>query len=86
MQDELLWAATWLHLASSPSPSSQGMYMSYINSNGHNLGAEQDSYTVSWDDKRAATKVLLSKVLLQNRVEGLRGYKAHADKHWRSYV
>ncbi|KAM3256166.1 hypothetical protein ACQJBY_048968 [Aegilops geniculata] len=85
-QDELLWAATWLHLASSPSPSSQGMYMSYINSNGHNLGAEQDSYTVSWDDKRAATKVLLSKVLLQNRVEGLRTYKAHADKYICSLV
>ena len=85
-QDELLWAATWLHLASSPSPSSQGMYMSYINSNGHNLGAEQDSYTVSWDDKRAATKVLLSKVLLQNRVESLRTYKAHADKYICSLV
>uniref|UniRef100_A0A453KJ82 cellulase n=1 Tax=Aegilops tauschii subsp. strangulata TaxID=200361 RepID=A0A453KJ82_AEGTS len=85
-KDELLWAATWLHLASSPSPSSQGVYMSYINSNGHTLGAEQDGYTVSWDDKRAATKVLLSKVLLQNRVESLRTYKAHADKYICSLV
>ncbi|XP_037437870.1 endoglucanase 4-like isoform X2 [Triticum dicoccoides] len=89
-QDELLWAATWLHLASSPSPSSQGVYMSYINSNGHTLGAEQDSYTVSWDDKRAATKVLLSKTSSRRQqgrqLPGLRGYKAHADKYICSLV
>ncbi|KAM0910765.1 hypothetical protein ACQ4PT_013951 [Festuca glaucescens] len=85
--DELLWAAAWLHLASSPSPSSsQGVYMSYIRSNGPNLGGEQDDYTVSWDDKRVATKVLLSKVFLQNRVDGLSTYKAHADHYICSLV
>jgi hypothetical protein len=62
VQDELLWAAAWLHLASSPSPSSQSKYMSYISTNGGNFGGEQDDYTISWDDKRVATKVLLSKV------------------------
>lgn len=37
-------------------------YMSYIQSNGHTLGAEQDDFSFSWDDKRVGTKVLLSKV------------------------
>uniref|UniRef100_M8C0N3 Endoglucanase n=1 Tax=Aegilops tauschii TaxID=37682 RepID=M8C0N3_AEGTA len=85
-KDELLWGAWWRPRASSPSPSSQSVYMTYINSNGHTLGGEQDAYTVSWDDKRAATKVLLSKVFLQNRVESLRPYKAHADKYICSLV
>uniref|UniRef100_A0ACD5YJ75 Uncharacterized protein n=1 Tax=Avena sativa TaxID=4498 RepID=A0ACD5YJ75_AVESA len=84
--DELLWAAAWLHLASSPSPSSNGVYMSYISTNGGNLGAEQDDYTISWDDKRVATKVLLSKVFLQNRVDGLSVYKSHADHYICSLV
>lgn len=37
-------------------------YMSYINSNGHTLGAEEDDFSFSWDDKRVGTKVLLSRV------------------------
>lgn len=61
MQDELLWAASWLHLASA-SEGGADVYMSYISSNGHTLGAEQDDFTFSWDDKRVGTKVLLSKV------------------------
>lgn len=36
--------------------------MSYIESNGHTLGAENDDYSFSWDDKRVGTKILLSKV------------------------
>uniref|UniRef100_A0ACD5Y3D3 Uncharacterized protein n=1 Tax=Avena sativa TaxID=4498 RepID=A0ACD5Y3D3_AVESA len=84
--DELLWAAAWLHLASSSSPSSNSVYMSYISANGGNLGGEQDDYTISWDDKRVATKVLLSKVFLQNRVGGLSVYKSHADHYICSLV
>ncbi len=64
MQDELLWAASWLHLAS---PEKKDVYLSYIGSNGHALGAEQDDFTFSWDDKRVATKVLLSKALSEIR-------------------
>lgn len=36
--------------------------MSYIQSNGHILGADEDDFSFSWDDKKAGTKVLLSKV------------------------
>lgn len=39
--------------------------MSYIESNGHTLGAENDDYSFSWDDKRVGTKILLSKVSFQ---------------------
>jgi len=60
MQDELLWGASWLHQASE-----DASYMSYIQSNGHTLGAEDDDYSFSWDDKRVGTKVLLSKVYLK---------------------
>jgi hypothetical protein len=77
VQDELLWAAAWLHLASSPSPSSQSKYMSYISTNGGNLGGEQDDYTISWDDKRVATKVLLSKVLDYTGGHGHAGRPLH---------
>lgn len=37
--------------------------MSYIHSNGHILGADEDDFSFSWDDKKAGTKVLLAKVL-----------------------
>ncbi|KAL5664372.1 hypothetical protein ACJX0J_024480, partial [Zea mays] len=60
-QDELLWAAAWLHMATAAQGNSSDMYLSYIYSNGHILGAEQDDFTFSWDDKRVGTKVLLSK-------------------------
>ncbi|KAL3817862.1 hypothetical protein ACJIZ3_003767 [Penstemon smallii] len=58
--DELLWGASWLHRATSGGNDSS--YLSYIQSNGHTLGADEDDYSFSWDDKRAGTKVLLSKV------------------------
>lgn len=57
MQDELLWGASWLHKASG-----NDSYLAYIQSNGHTLGADDDVYSFSWDDKRAGTKILLSKV------------------------
>jgi len=36
--------------------------MQYIRSNGHILGADDDGFSFSWDDKRPGTKILLSKV------------------------
>lgn len=57
-QDELLWAASWLHRASN-----NFTYMSYVQSNGALLGAGDDDYSFSWDDKRIGAKILLSKVL-----------------------
>lgn len=55
-QDELLWAAAWLYKASMDPG-----YLQYVRNNS-NL-----SYTVnefSWDNKNAATQVLLSKVYM----------------------
>ncbi|KAL5551519.1 hypothetical protein UlMin_001695 [Ulmus minor] len=54
--DELLWGASWIHRASQDTS-----YLNYIRSNGHTLGADDDDYSFSWDDKRPGTKVLLSK-------------------------
>ncbi|KAL6004288.1 Esterase/lipase/thioesterase [Asimina triloba] len=73
-QDELLWGAAWLHRATEDTS-----YLSYNQSNGHTMGADDDDYTFGWDDKRAGTKVLLSKGFLQNRIEELQSYKAHSD-------
>nr|CAZ96131.1 endoglucanase 4 precursor [Saccharum hybrid cultivar R570] len=89
--DELLWAAAWLHMATAAAGNSSDVYLSYIYSNGHNLGAEQDDFTFSWDDKRVGTKVLLSKAFLQGIGKGksddaLRLYKAHADTYVCSLV
>jgi len=56
-QDELLWGASWIHKASGDST-----YLSYIHANGHTLGADDDDFSFSWDDKRAGTKILLSRV------------------------
>jgi hypothetical protein len=56
-QDELLWAAAWLYKASM-----DPAYLQYVQNNS-NL-----SYTVnefSWDNKNAATQVLLSKVCMR---------------------
>ncbi|KAJ7952209.1 Endoglucanase [Quillaja saponaria] len=74
--DELLWGASWIHRASG-----NNSYMAYIQSNGHILGADDDDYSFSWDDKRAGTKVLLSKGFLEKNAEEFQLYKAHADNY-----
>ncbi|KAI0500756.1 hypothetical protein KFK09_018972 [Dendrobium nobile] len=80
-QDELLWGAAWLQRASG-----NATYMSYIKSNGHVLGAEDDDFSFSWDDKRVGTKVLLSKAFLEQKVAGLQLYKVHTDNYICSLV
>ncbi|KAI4326776.1 hypothetical protein L6164_019312 [Bauhinia variegata] len=60
--DELLWGASWIYRASGIDS-----FMSYIQSNGHILGADDDDYSFSWDNKRAGTKVLLSKEFLDKK-------------------
>ncbi|KAL6004291.1 Esterase/lipase/thioesterase [Asimina triloba] len=75
-QDELLWGASWLHRATE-----ETSYLSYIQSNGHTMGADSDDFFFSWDDKRPGTKVLLSLGFLQNRVQDLQVYKIHADNY-----
>ncbi|KAL9439690.1 hypothetical protein AB3S75_025199 [Citrus x aurantiifolia] len=74
--DELLWGASWLHRASQNSS-----YLAYIQSNGHILGADDDDYSFSWDDKRAGTKVLLSEGFLEKNTQEFQLYKAHSDNY-----
>ncbi|KAK6138694.1 hypothetical protein DH2020_027556 [Rehmannia glutinosa] len=74
--DELLWGASWLHRASE-----DDSYLAYIQSNGHTLGADEDDYSFSWDDKRAGTKILLSKGFFEDNIQQLQLYKAHSDNY-----
>ncbi|OWM72214.1 endoglucanase 1-like [Punica granatum] len=75
-QDELLWGASWIHRASQDSS-----YLTYIQSNGHTMGADDDVFSFSWDDKRAGTKILLSKDFLEKNSEEFQLYKAHSDRY-----
>ncbi|KAL5076198.1 hypothetical protein RYX36_015182 [Vicia faba] len=79
--DELLWGASWIYKASGIHS-----YMEFIQSNGHILGADDDGYTFSWDDKRPGTKILLSKDFLEKNSEQFQLYKAHADNYICSLV
>jgi hypothetical protein len=90
--DELLWAAAWLHRASG-----NASFMAYVRLNGAQLGAEQDDFSFSWDDKRAGAKVLLSRRFLLARrrkdasrkklqQQPLQLYKAHSDSYVCSLV
>ncbi|KAM7258462.1 hypothetical protein ACFE04_014203 [Oxalis oulophora] len=74
--DELLWGASWIHRASQ-----DNSYLAYIQANGHTLGADDDDYSFSWDDKRPGTKVLLSKSFLETNIEEFQLYKAHSDNY-----
>ncbi|NP_001151458.1 endoglucanase 1 precursor [Zea mays] len=73
-QDELLWGAAWLHRATK-SPS----YLSYIQTNGQVLGADESDNTFGWDNKHAGARVLISKSFLVQRLGALHEYKGHAD-------
>ncbi|KAE8767712.1 cellulase [Hordeum vulgare] len=79
--DELLWAASWLHRASN-----NASYMTYVQAYGMQLGAGDDDYSFSWDDKRVGTKVLLSRGFLRRKLQGLQLYKAHSDSYICSLV
>ncbi|XP_072967783.1 endoglucanase 1-like [Typha angustifolia] len=79
--DELLWGAAWLHRASN-----NFSYMSYIQSNGLTLGAQDDDFSFSWDDKRVGAKILLSKGFLRNKIQAFQLYKVHSDNYICSLV
>ncbi|KAI8546119.1 hypothetical protein RHMOL_Rhmol07G0091500 [Rhododendron molle] len=80
-QDELLWGASWLHKASQ-----NDYYLAYIESNGRDMGGEDDAYSFSWDDKRPGTKILLSKGFLENDIQELQAYKEHSDNYICSFI
>uniref|UniRef100_A0A453PI98 cellulase n=1 Tax=Aegilops tauschii subsp. strangulata TaxID=200361 RepID=A0A453PI98_AEGTS len=56
-QDELLWAAAWLHKASR-----RREYRQYIKRNEVVLGASDSINEFGWDNKHAGINVLISKV------------------------
>ncbi|KAG2260476.1 hypothetical protein Bca4012_008405 [Brassica carinata] len=73
-QDELLWGAAWLHKATS-----NPTYLSYVQDNGRNLGADEFDNMFSWDNKHVGARILLSKEFLIQKVKALEEYKEHAD-------
>ncbi|KAF8724388.1 hypothetical protein HU200_021422 [Digitaria exilis] len=73
-QDELLWGAAWLHRATK-SPT----YLTYIQTNGQVLGADESDNTFGWDNKHAGARILIAKSFLVQRVASLHEYKSHAD-------
>ncbi|XP_015085684.1 endoglucanase 1-like isoform X2 [Solanum pennellii] len=75
-KDELLWGASWLHRASQDSS-----YLAYIQSNGQTMGANDDDYSFSWDDKRPGTKIILSKDFLEKSSQEFQAYKVHSDNY-----
>ncbi|KAL8090725.1 hypothetical protein AgCh_039971 [Apium graveolens] len=76
INDELLWGASWIYQATQ-----NPTYLKYIQYNGRVLGADEDDYSFSWDDKRPGTDILLSKSFLQARIQELEEYKTHSDNY-----
>eukprot|EP00253_Pinus_taeda_P035775 PITA_35775 len=74
IQDELLWAAAWLHKASA-----NNSFLQYIQANGKQLGANDGIGEFGWENKHAGINVLLSKDYLSENVLFLESYKDHAD-------
>ncbi|RVW14851.1 Endoglucanase 1 [Vitis vinifera] len=56
--------------------SNNASYLAYIQSNGQTMGADDDDYSFSWDDKRAGTKDFLEK-----NTEEFQLYKRHSDNY-----
>jgi endoglucanase len=54
-----MWAAAWLHKAST----NDSFYLQYIQANGKPPGANDGIYEFSWENKHAGISVLLSKVI-----------------------
>ncbi|XP_043725398.1 endoglucanase 12-like [Telopea speciosissima] len=74
-EDELLWAAAWLHRATGDET-----YLNYLSSSG-NTGGSRSMF--SWDDKFLGVQVLVSKLVLEGKV-GNSGnwaqYKSEAEQ------
>lgn len=71
-----MWGAAWIHRASQDTS-----YLSYIQTNGHVMGSDDDDFSFSWDDKRPATKVLLAKGYIENKIDQFQLYKQHSDSY-----
>ncbi|XP_022743287.1 endoglucanase 5-like [Durio zibethinus] len=77
--DELLWAATWLFLATG-----EEQYLKYVVDNAVYMGGTGWAVKeFSWDNKYAGVQILLSKVLMEQKgsayTSTLKQYQAKAD-------
>ncbi|RWV87383.1 hypothetical protein GW17_00050629 [Ensete ventricosum] len=63
-QDELLWAALWLHRATG-----KGAYLEYVVENGHGFGGTGwEMAEFSWDVKYAGVQILATKLLMEGNL------------------
>ncbi|RDX91116.1 Endoglucanase 8, partial [Mucuna pruriens] len=74
-QDELLWAAAWLHKASR-----RRQYREYIVKNEVVLRAGDTINEFGWDNKHAGINVLVSKEVLMGRANYFGSFKQNADE------
>ncbi|KAI9170513.1 hypothetical protein LWI28_029082 [Acer negundo] len=74
-QDELLWAAAWLHKASR-----RRIYREYIMRNEVVLHAGDTINEFGWDNKHAGINVLLSKEVLMGKADYFGSFKQNADE------
>ncbi|KAL9330231.1 hypothetical protein ACSQ67_005234 [Phaseolus vulgaris] len=74
-QDELLWAAAWLHKASR-----RRQYREYIVKNEVVLKAGDTINEFGWDNKHAGINVLISKEVLMGRANYFASFKQNADQ------
>ncbi|GAB2279965.1 Esterase/lipase/thioesterase [Dionaea muscipula] len=74
-QDELLWAAAWLHKATM-----RREYREYIVRNEVILRAGDTINEFGWDNKHAGINILISKEVLMGKAEDLRSFKSNADE------
>ncbi|KAK7370006.1 hypothetical protein VNO80_12056 [Phaseolus coccineus] len=74
-QDELLWAAAWLHKASR-----RRQYREYIVKNEVVLRAGDTINEFGWDNKHAGINVLISKEVLMGRANYFASFKQNADQ------
>ncbi|XP_010058568.2 endoglucanase 14 [Eucalyptus grandis] len=74
-QDELLWAAAWLHRATGDKE-----YLDYLSSSGDTGGGRTE---FSWNDKYVGAQVLVAKLVLEGQVENSgpwAQYKSQAEQ------
>lgn len=73
VQDELLWAAAWLHRATNDKT-----YLTYLGSSGNTGGVRQ---IFSWDDKFLGAQVLVSKVYIYYTIDFYISFTEHIVEH-----
>ncbi|CAN0859190.1 Endoglucanase 17 [Linum grandiflorum] len=73
-QDELLWAAAWLHRATK-----LDTYLNYVKANAQSLGADQYDNTFGWDNKHVGARILLSRSFLLRKHVDFEDFKDHSD-------